>query len=123
LTSIAFDTPVVEEPPALWPAPADGDTVPDEEADAIRAAMGKLEGDDLDTVRCWTRDAHDQDRPWSRDGVITTRGFAIARAAMRCIRAFPYAGRDAHTRAAIAYVLTDDLQPAWRTGAVLGSHR
>ena len=120
-SDLAFDPPTPDAPPALWPAPADGDVVPDEDADAIRAAMGKLEGDDLGTVRAWTRDAREQDRPWSNGADITTRGFAVARAALRCIRAFTYAGRDAHTRAAIAYVLTDDLQPTWRTGAVLGS--
>ena len=120
-SDLAFDPPVPDAPPALWPAPADGDVVPDEDADAIRAAMGKLEGEDLDTMRAWVRDANKQERPWSNGTDITTRGFAVARAALRCIRAFPYAGRDAKTRAAIAYVVGDDLQQAWRTGAVLGS--
>ena len=115
---------VVPEAPAqapTWPAPDEGDLVTDDDAEALRETVGRLEGDDIATMRAWVLDSREQDRPWSYGTDITTRGFAVARAALRCIRAFPYGGRDARTRAAIAYVLTDDLQPAWRTGAVLGS--
>ena len=109
------------ESPALWAAPDNGPDVSAEDAATLRAKIGELTGEDLDTMRAWTRDAREQDRPWSTGADISTRGFAIARAALRCIRAFPYAGRDAHTRAAIAYALVEELQPAWHTGAVLGS--
>lgn len=121
LPDAAFDPPAPAEHPALWPAPEDGPNVDDSDAAAIRTAIGALEGDDLNTIRAWTRDANKQDRPWSDGSNIHARGFAIARSALRCIRAFPYGGRDNKTRAAIAYVIGDDLQPAWRTGAVLGS--
>lgn len=121
LENLAFDVETPPEPPALWDAPDDGPDVSDDDATVLREAVGKLTGEDMDTMRCWVLDAKAQERPWSSGETISERGFAVCRAALRCIRAFPYSGRDARTRAAIAYVLVEDLQPSWRTGAVLGS--
>jgi hypothetical protein len=52
---------------------------------------------------------------------MTVRSWTIARAALRCLKAWHAKGHHrTHTRAVLAYVLGGDLDPTWSTGAVFG---
>lgn len=111
---------VLERAPALRPLD-DGDPMPVDTVQALRDTVAALDDRQSAQLNRWARDAVTQRRPWASSDV-TERTHAIAVAAIACVRHLHDDDEpDGLTRAALGEVLGENLQPTWRTGAVLGS--
>ena len=119
------EAPAAADPPPQvttapeWPTPDDGPIVADSTTAALQAASLMLGDDQRELARTWAWEAKTQHRPWGivRPGEMTTRTHAINHAALACAVHLD----DETTRLAISAVTGTELQPTWRTGAVLGS--
>lgn len=112
-------------PPAVttapeWPAPDDGPIVTEQQAAELHAASLAATEAVKTMFRTWAWEAKTQHRSWGVvvPGQMTTRTHAINHAALACA---VHLDDDDTTRLALESVLGDPLEPAWRTGAVLGS--
>ena len=105
-----------------WPTPDEGPIVADSATAALHVDSAAATDAMRETFRTWAWEAKTQHRPWGRvvAGEMTTRTHAINHAALTCAALWP-TDTDLRTRWALAYVIGEDLQPTWRTGAVLGS--
>jgi hypothetical protein len=127
LSKITDVTPatLVERAPAPWPID-EGDMVSDDDLAALRARIGNLGDWQKWRLHAWLAEGREQERPWdSTEAGMSARRWSIARAALRCLVADfaeeEGADRDRMVRAALTAVIDEDVQPTWRTGAVLGS--
>ena len=113
-------------PPGMWqiddePGPIDHDL-----ATAIATRFETLDGERKALAATWARDAKAGSRPWAitRDD-LTPRVLAISAAILAALTAFwdsdGAADCDLLTRAALSLAIGEDVQPGWRTGAVLGA--
>ena len=125
------EPPAAHRPPDLppqvtlapeWPTPDEGPIVADSATAALHVASAAATDAMRETFRTWVWEAKTQKRPWGRvvAGEMTTRTHAINHAALTCAAHWP-TDTDLRTRWALAYILGEDLEPTWRTGAVLGS--
>lgn len=118
--------PPVPAAPALAPLD-DGPVAPDGTAEAIKAQAADpsvlAEGRQYVASR-WAGEAERHGRPWTAEGgVVHERHAAVLHAAIACAQHLydEDDGQDALARAALALVVGEEVQPTWRTGAVLGS--
>lgn len=113
-------------PPGMWqiddePGPIDHDL-----ATVIEERFAALDGERKALAATWARDAKAGSRPWAitRDD-LTPRVLAISAAILAALTAFwdgdGAADCDLLTRAALSLAIGEDVQPGWRTGAVLGA--
>ena len=122
-------TPAPIEPP-VPAAPAlvaldDGPALPEGTFAEIKAhADAELADGRRYVASRWAGEGQRHGRPWTAEGgVVHERHAAVLHAAIACA-AHLYDeddGLDGLTRAALAMVLGEEVQPAWRTGAALGS--
>lgn len=121
-------SPITAEPtpPGMWtiddePGPIDQDV-----AEAIEGRFVALDGERKALASVWARDARAGSRPWAiaRDD-LTPRTLAISAAIVAALDSFwdgdGASDCDLTTRAALSIAIGEDVQPAWRTGAVLGA--
>ncbi len=102
----------------------DGGLVPDEEVAPARAIYDALADDRRRVVNRWAGDAKRQGRPWAspKGTPWTMRGLSLLISATHCVtHLWDDEEPEALTRAALALVTGEDLQPTWTTGGVLGS--
>ena len=119
--------PGVEAEPVTrptWSTTDDTAVVDDSSYAALAAAVEAMDHAHRQLAAVWRRDGRVQRRSWgsARPGEMTERTFALDTAAMRCASAlYDDDDPDALTRAALSLVIGEDVQPAWLTGAVIGS--
>lgn len=119
--------PGVEAEPVTrptWSTTDDTAVVDDSAHAALAAAVEAMDDAHRQLAAVWRRDGRVQRRSWgsARPGEMTERTFALDTAAMRCASAlYDDDDPDALTRAALSLVIGEDVQPAWLTGAVIGS--
>lgn len=115
----AGDSHLVDDAPAPpWQPPDEGAQLDDETVEAFKATIAGLDKVILTQVNEWAQEAHAAKRPFSlsRDGDRTQRRFEIMRAS---IALSPYPPDV--VRAAISFVMGEEVQPAVTIGAALGS--
>lgn len=102
----------------LWQPPDEGASLDAETVDAITATIQTLDKVTLAQVNDWAREANSAQRPFSlsREEWRTQRRFEIMRAA---IALSPY--EPDVQRAALGFVMGDEVQPTVTVGAALGS--
>ncbi len=111
-------------PPAPPPSRAPERTLPDGgpmvDGTATRDAARALPPEAVAVMRRWLGDAKQQGRSWGppSTGQWSTRTVALVEAATACLT---HLCDDELIRAALSVVLGEDVQPAWHTGAVIGS--
>lgn len=114
--------PDEELPPAAaaptWQPPDEGISLDEATVEAIKTTIATLDPVTLAQVNDWSIEAHKAQRPFSlsREDCRTQRRFEIMRAA---IALSPY--EPDVQRAALGFVMDDEVQPAVAVGAALGS--
>lgn len=118
----AFFPPEPEPTRLDAPPPDNGPAVPDEDVAAITRAGNNLQIERRQRVAAWVQEAKRAGQPWGPVNGMAERTFALYVAAVRCARElWDDEHPDALTRAALSLVIGEDVQPAWSTGAVIGS--
>lgn len=118
-------TPTLDLDPApvteLAPVADDGTLATAEDVAGLKATIAGLAEADhkLAMLTHWAKQGQAGGRRWDKTDAMTVRCWTIARAVIRFLVAV--GADDARLRMALAYVLVEDLQTAWSTGAVLGS--
>ncbi len=121
------ETPAPEPTPPhslLAATPDDGGPCEHSEREALKARAAELDQPRVHQCAGWRAEGKRGRNPWGGvvDGAWTMRCFADNRAALLCsLHLYDAEDPDALTRAALALVLGQDLQPTWTTGAVIGS--
>lgn len=112
---------------ATAPAPAvdhldDGGPAPVADVKALTARIEELPKANRQTAKGWTEEGRIAGRPWGSTKAMSVRTHALIDAATACAAHLYDPERpDDLTRAALTLVLDDELQPSWRTGALIGS--
>lgn len=101
----------------------DGPHMDTDDGAALRSAAAALPDHQRDHLAAWQAEAKLSGRGWGAvKPAPTQRTHAVVLAALRCVtELWDDDDPDALTRAALSLVIGEDIQPAWRTGAVLGS--
>ncbi len=113
-------------PPGMWTIDDEGGPIDQDVADAVEGRFVALDGERKALASVWARDAKAGSRPWAiaRDD-LTPRTLTISAAIVACLDAFwdgdGASDCDLTTRAALSIAIGEDVQPGWRTGAVLGA--
>ncbi len=113
-------------PPGMWQIDDEPGLIDHDLATAIEERFAALDGERKALAATWARDAKAGSRPWAitRDD-LTPRVLAISAAILAALTAFwdsdGAADCDLLTRAALSLAIGEDVQPGWRTGAVLGA--
>lgn len=117
----------VDDHPANWPIDEGVKAALDPDlADAISLRFAALDDDRKRLAAVWAADAKRAKRPWAigRDD-LTPRTLRIYLAVVDCLDALWDSGgwqdTDLTMRGALSLVIGEDVQPAWTTGAVIGS--
>lgn len=92
-------------------------------ADELVAAMAQLSAEARDHGAAWVAEAKRHDAPWGSFGLrMSVRTHATYMASVACLtHLYDPDDPDALTRAALAMVLGEEIQPAITTGAAVGS--
>ena len=113
------------EPARVWTAPDDGPAVDDGDRVALKRKAAELPKDRAQRCAAWRAEGKRHGAPWggvTADGAWSQRCWSDNRAALLCaLHLWDDADPDALTRAALAVVTGEDVQPAWPTGALIGS--
>lgn len=115
--------PADPAPPAMWTIDDDGTPPSPADEAAIVAAVAALTAPQRAVLLGWARDGRTAQREWAGGtDKRTARTVAIQAAACAAVAAYwDDDDPDMLTRLVLAAVIGEDLQPAWRTGAVLGA--
>lgn len=109
------------------PTPDDGDIVDAGDVAALKVKATTLDGPRAEACHAWRAQGRRHGSPWGGvvDGAWTQRCWSGNRAALLCAQHLldpddPEVG-ETYVRAALSIVIGEELQPAWTTGAVIGS--
>lgn len=117
--------PAAQTPPHHWPRPDDGPAVDEGDREALKARAAQLDAGRAAMCSAWRAEGKRHGAPWGgvdEAGAWTRRCWSDNRAALWCVEhLWDDEDPEALTRAALAIVTGEDVQPAWPVGAVIGA--
>ena len=110
--------------PLARPTPDDGPTVDASDQAALKTKAAAMSAPEAQACSGWRAEGRLNGHPWGTvvDGAWTARCWSLNRAALFCaLHLYDPEVGDTYVRSALSLVIGEDVQPAWTTGAVIGS--